>query len=153
MKNFELPLYLVANEERLSLEAVTEAHHIYNGLEEEEYHQEAPDLQEITAKRLFVELEGPTWDERRNQININQQVERLPKCLDIPLAFASDGNLDRAKWLLEDMIDQGILHESSSDHSEFFERADMEEEAFEQLAKAKGKKRQREVMQNLRQDN
>lgn len=153
MKNFELPLYLVSNEGRLSLEAITEAHHIYNGLEQEEYHQEAPDLQEITAKRLFVELEGPTWEERQDKINLNHQVEQLPKCLDIPLAFASNGDLDRAKWLIEDMIDQGILHEPSSEHSEFFQRAGMQEEAFEQLAKAESKKRQREVMRNLRQDN
>lgn len=153
MKNFELPLYLVSNEGRLSLEAITEAHHIYNGLEQEEYHQEAPDLQEITAKRLFVELEGPTWEERQDKINLNHQVEQLPKCLDIPLAFASNGDLDRAKWLIEDMIDQGILHEPSSENSEFFERAGMQEEAFEQLAKAESKKRQREVMRNLRQDN
>lgn len=155
MKNFEVPLYLVANEEggRVGLEAITESHLIYSGLEEDEYHEKAPDLQEITAQRLFAELEGPNWEERQKQINYNRQVERLPKCLDIPLAFASGGGLDRARWLLEDLIEQGILHEPSSEHKEFFERADIQEEAFEQIAKTEAEKRREEVMRNLRRNN
>ncbi|WP_089649971.1 hypothetical protein [Halobacterium hubeiense] len=155
MMNFEVPLYLVANEEKegLSSGTITQAHLIYIGLEEDEYRKEAPDLRHLTAQRLFAELEGPTWQERREQININHQVEQLPKCLDIPLAFASGGDIDRARWLLEDMIDQGILHEPSSEHQEFFERADVQEEAFEQIAEAEAEKRQKEVMRNLRQDN
>jgi hypothetical protein len=155
MKNFEVPLYLVANKEggRVGVEAIAEAHHIYSGLEENEYREEAPDLQVITAKRLFTELDGPTWEERREQINVKRQAEQLPKCLDIPLAFASSGNINRARWLVGDMIDQGVLHEPSSEHKEFFERADMKEEAFEQIAEAEAEDRREEVMQNLRRDN
>jgi hypothetical protein len=51
------------------------------------------------------------------------------------------------------MIDQGVLHEPSSEHKEFFERADMKEEAFEQIAEAEAEDRREEVMQNLRRDN
>jgi len=153
MKNFEVPLYLVANKNRLTSDAITQAHLIYVGLEEHEFREEAPDLQVFTAQRFFAELEGPTWRERQEQININHHVEQLPKCLDIPLAFASSGDIDRARWLLEDMIDQGILHEPSSEHREFFERADAQEEAFEQVAEAEAEKRRKEVIRDLRKHN
>lgn len=155
MKNFEVPLHLVADEERghIGLEAITEAHLIYSGLKEDEYLEEAPDLEVTTAQRLFAELEGPTWEERQEQIDVNHQGNRLPKCLDIPLALAGGGDFDRARWLLEDMIDQAILHEPSNKHAEFFERADIQEEAFEQIAKAEAENRREEVMRNLRLDN
>jgi len=155
MKNFEVPLYLVANERggRVGVESITEAHLIYSGLKEDEYREEAPDLQVITAQRFFAELEGPTWEERQEQINVNCQVNRLPKCLDIPLALAGGGDFDRARWLLEDMIDQGILHEPSNEHTEYFEQADIQEDAFKQIAKAEAEKRREEVMRNLRLDN
>ncbi|GGK84654.1 hypothetical protein [Haloarcula sebkhae] len=154
MQNFELPLHLVANKagDRVSLEAIAEAHRIYNGLEEGEYREEAPDLEVVTAQRLFAELNGATWEERQERIDTNRQIERVPKCLDIPLAFASGGNIDRAQWLLEDMIEQGILHEPSKQHLEFFEQADVMEKGFEQIAKAEAKRRQKEVMRNLRQN-
>ena len=97
MKNFEVPLYLIANEEReLKTDTITQAHLIYLGLEGDEYREEAPDSQAPTAAYLFAKLEGPTWEERREQININHQLKQLPKCLDIPSVFASDGDIDRA---------------------------------------------------------
>jgi len=155
MKNFELPLYLVANEERgrADLHTITQAHLIYCGLEEGEYHNEAPDLDVLAAPRLFAELEGPSWKDRLERINIGHQAKRLPKCLDIPLAFASGDDIDRARWLVEDMIDQGILHEPVGQHREFFEQADVQEKAFEQVAEAEAERRRKKVMRNLRRDN
>jgi hypothetical protein len=155
MKNFELPLYLVANEERGhgGTATITEAHLIYTCLTEKEYREEAPDLQVLSPHRLFVELEGPIFEKRLEQVNVNREVEQLPKCLDIPLAFANGGDIDRARWLLDDMLDQGILHEPISEQQEFFERADMKEEAFEQIAEAEAENRREEVMRALRRDN
>lgn len=152
MKNFELPLYLVGNREGNGgdKDTITQAHLIYTCLEEEEYREEAPDLQVLEPHLFFAELEGPTFEERLEQVDINREVERLPKCLDIPLAFASGGDIDRARWLLEDMIDRGILHEPISEHGEFFERADMKEEAFEQIAEAEAETRRNEVIERLR---
>lgn len=154
MKNFELPLHSVANRggDDVSLEAIVEAHRIYDGLEKSEYREEAPDLEVIVAERLFTELEGPIWQERQEDINVNRQVEKVPKCLDIALVFASGGDIDRARWLVDNMIDQGILHEPSSQHSGFFNRSDMKEEAFEQIAEAEADDRHEEVMRNLRQN-
>ena len=154
MKNLEVPLYLIANEERgLKTDTITQAHLIYAGLEEGEYREEAPDSEAPTAAYFFAKLEGPTWKERQEQININYQVKQLPKCLDIPLVFASDGNIDRARWLVEEMIDQGILHEPISQHGEFFEQVDVQEEAFERIAEAEAEKRREAVMRNLRRNN
>jgi len=155
MKNFEIPLYIVSDEERgpTDPKSVTEAHLIYTGLKEDEYREEAPDLQFFTAHRLFAELEGPTLEERLEQTNVKRQVNRLPKCLDIPLAFASSGDIDRARWLIDDMVDQGILHDSSSEHPEFFEQADIKEEAFNQIAEAEAERRREEVIRRLRRDN
>ena len=155
MKNFELPLHLLANEggKNPKLDALIQAHLIYTGLEEDEYHDQAPDIQVLKAKQFFTELGKQTWEERREQININRQAEQLPKCLDIPLAFATGGDIERARWLVEDMIDQGILHEPSSDHQEFFEQAGIQEEAFEQIAEVEAEKQREEVMRNLRRDN
>jgi hypothetical protein len=155
MKNFEIPLYVVANdeEEYASSEAITRAHHIYTGLEQHEYREEAPELEVLTPQRLFAELDGPSWNERRDQININHHVEQLPKCLDIPLAVAINGDISRARWLIDDLIDQGILHEPSSEHEEFFERADAQTQAFEQVAQAEAEKRRQEVMRDLQRDN
>lgn len=154
MKNFEVPLHVVADrqESSVSMNAVTQAHLIYTGLEEDEYREEAPDLQVLTAHRLFAELEGRTLEERLDQINVERQVNRLPKCLDIPLAFAGGGDVNRARWLIDDMIDIGILHDSASEHRDFFERADMKEEAFEQIAEAEAENRREEVMGSLRGD-
>jgi hypothetical protein len=153
MKNFEVPLYLIANEQReLKTDTITQAHRIYLGLDEDEYREEAPDSQAPTAAYFFAKLEGPTWEERREQININHQMRQLPKCLDIPLVFASDGDIDRARWLVEEIIDQGILHEPISQHREFFEQIDVQEEAFEQIAEAEAEKRRVAIMRNLRRD-
>lgn len=155
MKNLEVPLYLIAHYDGATLDAdvIAEAHSIYSGLEEHEYHKEAPDLQKYTVHRLFTELEGPTWEERQEQIDIDHQVEQLPKCLDIALAIAGGGNIDKARWLIENMIEYGILHEPSSQHREFFERADIQQEAFEQIAEAKAANRRDEAMRNLQEDN
>lgn len=154
MKNFELPLHLVANEERShgGTDTITKAHLVYACLKEEEYREEAPDLQDLGPQRFFIELEGPTFEERLEQVNVNREIERLPKCLDVALAFAKDGDIDRARWLLDDMIENGILHESLSEQQEFFERANMKEEAFEQIAEAEAENRREEVMRNLRRD-
>jgi hypothetical protein len=155
MKNFELPLYLVANEKRShgGIGNITKAHLVYTCLKEEEYREEAPDLQVLAPQRFFVELGGATFEERLEQVNVDREVESLPKCLDVPLAFASGGNIDRARWLLDDMIENGIIHDSLSEHQEFFERANMIEEAFEQIANAEAENRREEVMRNLRRDN
>lgn len=135
------------------MDTITKAHLVYTCLKEEEYREGAPDLQVLAPQRFFIELGGPTFEERLEQVNVDREVERLPKCLDVPLAFASGGDIDRARWLLDDMIENGILHESLSEHQEFFERADMKEEAFEQIAEAEAENRREEVMRNLRRDN
>lgn len=155
MKNFELPLYVIADEERdhRAKDTITKAHLIYCCLKRSEYRERAPDLQALAPQRFFIELEGPTFEERLEQVNVDREVERLPKCLDVPLAFASGGDIDRARWLLDGMIENGILHESLSEQQEFFERADMKEEAFEQIAEAEAENRREEVMRNLRRDN
>ena len=155
MKNLEVPLHLVANKERgrPKLDTITQAHLIYLGLKEDEYREEAPDSQALTAPQLFNKLKGPTWRERQEQINIDHQMSRLPKCLDIPLVFACDGEIDRAQWLIENLIDQGILHERSSQHQEFFEQADVQEQAFEQIAEVEAKIRREDVIRSLRRDN
>ena len=79
-------------------------------------------------------------------------MRQLPKCLDIPLVFASDGDINRARWLVEEIIDQGILHEPISQHREFFEQVDVQEEAFEQIAEAEAEKRREAIMRSLRRD-
>lgn len=152
MKNLEVPLYLVESEEqgRSELDIITHAHLMYLGLKEDEYHEEAPDSQILTAQQLFACLGGLTWRKRKEQINIHHQMKRLPKCVDVPLALASDGEINQARWLVERMIDQNILNESISQHQDFFEQADAKEEAFGQIAEAEAERRRKEVIQDLR---
>jgi hypothetical protein len=152
MKNFELPLHVIAHEGRSAVDEdlITQAHLIYTCLEREEYREEAPDLRVLEPHRFFAELGGLTFEERLEQVNVNHEVKRLPKCLDIPLAFASGGDVDRARWLVDEMIKQEILHEPISEHGEFLERADMKEEAFEQIAEAEAENRREGVMRSLR---
>mgnify|MGYP006876413187 CR=1 FL=1 len=153
MKNFEVPLHLMANDsgDDITRETIVEAHHIYNGLTDDEYRDEAPNIADTSAARFFAELDGPSWELRKEEINFAHHTELRPKCFEIPLAFASGGDIDRARWLVDDMIEQGILHEPISNHEAFFERADMKEEAFEQIAEAEAEQRREQVIQDLRQ--
>jgi len=148
MKNFEIPLKAVTDE----VETIALAHKLLDGMNKSEYFEKAPDVDpsSVTPYEFFRELEGDDWEARKSDMNIKQQVSKIPKGYDVALAFAmEDGQFDRAKRILGEMLDLEIANNEVQECTEYFDNFEEREALYRELATLETNKKKDEIFNEL----
>lgn len=154
MKNFEVPLHRVTNDDDLLTHGLLTARLVMDALREDEYFNEAPqtDPQTIRGEEFFLRLDGPSLNERLENANTDYEVGKMPKAYDVALGLAAGGQFDDARRLMRELLKAGRAHERVGDCNDFFEDFDKRKELYEELAELEGKKRKQEVLNELWED-
>ena len=152
MQTYEIPLRR-AHAGTDTIENLRTARLMMDLLTEEECLSEAPDVDpsSVSLVELFEKLPGPGYQSRYEELNIEQEVSKMPKAYDVPLALAhGDDHLPTARRLLEELLESGRAHMEVEQCRDFFERFERREAAEEELAEIAAEEYKEQLLRDIR---
>jgi len=135
-----------------------------DGLSSEEYFDEAPDVDpySVWPEEFFRKLEGPRWEKRVEQMNVEQELAKMPKAYDVAIALSMDTHGDKnrtsstefsiARNLMKELIEAGLAHTEVGRCGEFFDNFDERQKLKERLAELEAEKYKATLIEKFHND-